>query len=321
MSVSAHIGNRIAVRPKQNKEDKEMKRATRAASVAACLCVGLAVPLLAAEPATPNAANSSSADAKIVATSKPAEACLSDLRAFDGQMEKDGRWLGGDGYGYGYPMGQIGYGYFPTGGASAVNTGGYLDARPGYEVRTLVASANILAQHGQQKACENVLATTRSIYKLYVADLKSGDMPRADIPTWRNQAIATAEPINDKNSAIRSDELLSDPVRSPQDVALGSVDDIVMNPKTGKIAYLVIGRGGIFGIDEKYVPVPWEDFKITQNVNLLVLDTTKPTLDAAPQVSRDQFTTPGKFDPESRKVDAYWKQHLSSESTAPPPKG
>ena len=182
----------------------------------------------------------------------------------------------------------------------------------------LVASANILARHGQQAACENVLATTRSIYKLYVADMKSGDMPRADIPTWRNQAIATAEPITDKNSAIRSDELLSDPVRSLQDIALGSVEDLVMNPKTGKIAYLVIGRGGIFGIDEKYVPVPWENFKITQNVNLLVLDTTKATLDAAPQVSRDQFTTPGQFDRESQKVDAYWKLHLSSESTAPP---
>jgi len=41
---------------------------------------------------------------------------------------------------------------------------------------------------------------------------------------------------------IRSDELLDDPVRSLQDIALGTVDDLVMSPKTGKIAYLVIGR-------------------------------------------------------------------------------
>ena len=296
-----------------------MKRAIRAASVATCLCLGLAVPLLAAEPTPPGAANPPSSETKNVSATKPAEKCLGDLRVFDDQMEKDGHWLGGAGYGYGYPMGEIGYGYsYPVGGASAARPTGYMDARPGYEVRTLLASADILARHGQQEACENVLATTRSVYMLYAADMKSGDMPRADMPIWRNQAIATAEPIRDKDNAIRSDELLGDPVRSPHDIALGTVDDIVMSPKTGEIAYLVIGRGGIFGIDEKFVPVPWEDFRITRNVNLLVLDTTKATLDAAPQVGRDQFTIPGRFDQESERVSAFWKLHLSSESVTPP---
>lgn len=296
-----------------------MKRVTRAASVATCLCLGLATPLLAAQPVAPGAANSSSADEKNVSAAKPAEKCLNDLRVFGDQMEKDGHWLGGAGYGYGYPMGEIGYGYsYPVGGASAATATGYMDARPGYEVRTLLASANILARHGQQEACENVLATTRSVYKIYAADMKSGDTPRADIPNWRNRAIATAEPVSDKDSVIRSDELLGDPVRSLQDIALGTVDDLVMSPKTGKIAYLVIGRGGIFGIDEKFIPVPWQDFKITQNVNLLVLDTTKATLDGAPQVSRDQFTVPGRFNQESKKVNAFWKLHLSSERVTPP---
>ena len=98
-------------------------------------------------------------------------------------------------------------------------------------VRTLVASANILARHGQQQTCEDVLATTRDTYKLYVADLKSGKAPTADVPGWQAQQITAAQPVTDKNASLRSDQLLGIAVLSPQNAALGSVDDIVMSPQ------------------------------------------------------------------------------------------
>ena len=228
-------------------------------------------------------------------------------------MKMDGYWLAGSGYGYGYPMGGSGYGYgYPMGGPLAETAAGYWNARPGYEVRILVASANILARHGQQEQCENVLATTREIYNLYLTDIHTGKVPMIDVPGCRQQQIADAKPVTDNSASFRSDELLGTEVRGPQNQALGSVEDVVTSPQTGKIAYLVIARGGIFGFDKKYVPVPWEGLKVAPNASLPVLDTTKTSMDAAPEVNKDQFATPGVFDQESQKMDTYWKTNVSS---------
>lgn len=293
-----------------------MKRSTLVASAA--IFLGLATPLLAAEPAVTGEVPQPPTES--VSATKPAETCLSNLRAFDSQLEKDGYWLGGSGYGYGYPLGGYGYGYwgdsgyghghgYPTGGYPSAT--GYSHARPGYEVRTLVVAANVLARRGQELPCEDLLATTREVYKNYVADMQSGGMPMANVPGWRQQQISAALPVTSKNSSFRSDQLLGTEVRSPQNVALGSIDDLVLNPQTGKIAYLIIGRGGVFGIGEKYVPVPWENFKVTPNANLLVLDTTTVAMDAAPQVSKLRFKTSGE---ESQAVDAYWTAPISNKS-------
>lgn len=293
-----------------------MKRAILAGSVTALAFLGFATSLLAAPP-TATGMNQPSSGEKKGAAIKSAQKCLSDLLAFDSQMEKEGYWLSGSGYGYGYPMN----GFYNASRSPMLssrleaNGTNYQTARPGYELRILFASANILGQHGQQQACEDVLSTSRDVYKLYVADMHSGGTLLVDTPAWRRQQIAAAEPVTTKNIPFRSDELLGTDVRDPQNEALGSIEDLVMNPQTGKIAYLAIARGGIFGIDQKYVLVPWEDFKISPNANLLVLDTNKGTLDAAPQLNKSQFTTGGQFDQESQKVDAYWKAHFSDKTT------
>lgn len=182
-----------------------MKRLTLAASLTAALYLGFAVPLLAAQPAEPAAARKPSPDTNAVSTIKASKEYLSDVRAFDSQMQKDGYWLGGSGYGYGYPI--YGYGYDvggtrASGAAGTRAATGYRRGRPGYKIRTLLAPANILAQRGQQQACETLLIATRDSYKGYAADMRKAGMARVDMPNWRSQQIAAAEPVTGNNAAL-----------------------------------------------------------------------------------------------------------------------
>jgi sporulation protein YlmC with PRC-barrel domain len=197
-----------------------------------------------------------------------------------------------------------------SGAGRSSGTAGYWPGRSGYEVRTLMASANILAQRGFQQPCEDVLGATHDIYKRYLVEMRDAGAPRGDEQNWRRQQIAAAKPVIGLTSPLRSDQLVGAEVRNSQDQSLGTVDDLVMSPQTGKIAYLVIGRGGFFGIDEKYVPVPWADFKTPPQMNLLVLDSTDAVMKTAPEVAHDRFSKPGDFEQVSEKVDGYWKAHL-----------
>ena len=275
-----------------------MKRSTVAGPAVACVCLCFAGPLAAAElPATDGVTEPSPSETT-VSTTKPAETCLNDLSAFDRQMEKDGYWPGRAGNGY--PLDA-----FPPASATT-----YRGARLSYELRTLVASANILAQRGHQQPCEDVLTATRDVYKIYLASMQSGGVQT--MASREQQQIAAAQPVTANAAAFRSDQLIGAGVRNMKNETLGSVHDLLFSPKSGTIAYVVIGRGGFFGIDEKYVPVPWEDFKVTPNMSLLVLDIGKNVMDDAPQVKEDQLATSGQFDQESQKVDAYWKAHLGN---------
>lgn len=281
-----------------------MRRCILTGSTAIWLCMGLAAPLFAGTAQAVGVTTMSASAAEAA----PAKACLGDLAAFQTMLDKNRYWRGGAGYGY--PM----MGLRPGAGGVVVSPSGarpgYTSVRPAYEVRTLISGANILAQHGQQAACATVLASARKIYKTYSAEMKNGHIPTGDASAYHAKQIASAVSVESLTRSIRSDELLGTDLRNTKDQALGSVDDLLMSPQSGKIAYLVISRGGVFGFDQKYVPIPWADFSITPDRNFLVLHATKDMLKAAPQVDHNQVMTPGEFATVSKAIDAYWAKTL-----------
>jgi sporulation protein YlmC with PRC-barrel domain len=178
--------------------------------------------LVSAQPVSP--ANESAAPEP-----KPARQCMSDLHAAD--------------YGYGYPMFGVNYpyaGYVPVGGEVAASD--FVHARRGYDVRTLIAAANILALRGQQAACEALLTATGGIYQDYLIDLRNAQIAKADVPAWRSHLIAGAIPVSVDTTSIKFDDLIGIDVVNSHNAGLRSVEDVLLNRKTGQIAYLVIGR-------------------------------------------------------------------------------
>jgi sporulation protein YlmC with PRC-barrel domain len=74
---------------------------------------------------------------------------------------------------------------------------------------------------------------------------------------------------------------------------LGFVDDLVLD-KDGKLVTVVIGVGGMLGIGEKDVAVPYSALQLTTAADgqrFARLDTTKAALEAAPKYQPVQVTT------------------------------
>jgi sporulation protein YlmC with PRC-barrel domain len=301
------------------------------------ICSGAAAPMLAASvlgaalfgfSGQSLAATTAEGQPSTVTSNAPppaagpsAQQCMNDLRVLDAQMQGDGNWMHGSGFGYGYPTYGYGYGYeyghgYGYGVHGALthhgegSPNGLSRGRPGYEIRTLIASATILAERGKEQECNSLLSETRELYKAYAADTRGPNVAWVDGSAWRRKQIATAMPVAGSKAAFRSDELIGADVVNPQGDDLGDVYDVVMNTQTGKITYLVVGRGGVFGIGERHIPVPWEAFKLTAASDMIVLDTTKSNLDAAPRVPENHFSPSGNVGQQAQAADAFWKTRI-----------
>lgn len=63
-------------------------------------------------------------------------------------------------------------------------------------------------------------------------------------------------------------------VRSSDDRMIGEISDVVINKKTGRIAYAVVSRGGVLGIGASHVAVPMNAFTADHSDDEVVLRIT-----------------------------------------------
>ena len=68
---------------------------------------------------------------------------------------------------------------------------------------------------------------------------------------------------------------------------IGSVYDLVIGKRDGKVKYAIISFGGFLGMGEDYHPLPWEKLDYEERQGGYVTDLDKDTLTAAPSYGKN----------------------------------
>jgi sporulation protein YlmC with PRC-barrel domain len=112
-------------------------------------------------------------------------------------------------------------------------------------------------------------------------------------------------------SLIAASKVNGTSVYNPAGESVGTIDDVMIDKKSGKSAYAVVTFGGFLGIGSDYYPVPWSALKYDTNMGGYVTGITKDSLQSAPSFKRDADPGWGDRDFETKLhgfygVEPYW---------------
>jgi sporulation protein YlmC with PRC-barrel domain len=281
----------------------------------------------ATQPQTGQARQGDAADERQVA-----QRCLDDLGALEARMNEEGFWL--TGWRGGATMGPAAPGAagMPPAGAAGVGAGGtapppdpgaamgvgeagagpwggvgWADA-PRHELRALHTAAVVLGRRGDEQACQAVLGELAEMYDRYVGELRAAGVEPGQITDWRSRELAAAKPVAELGPRVRLDDVTGTDVRNRADEHLGSVDDVLLDPRGG-ISHVVVARGGFLGLGQTRVAVPWEKLQATPGLNTFVLDVGEDVMAAAPEVDPDALGDPETYEQRRQEIDRFWQQH------------
>ena len=118
------------------------------------------------------------------------------------------------------------------------------------------------------------------------------------------QGVATDETGN----LIAASKVNGTSVYNSQGESLGSIYDVMIDKRSGEVAYAVMSFGGFLGIGEEYTPLPWSTFRYDTRQGGYVVDTDAETLRGGPRYTADEYEQWG--DPAyGRSIDDYYSRY------------
>ena len=104
----------------------------------------------------------------------------------------------------------------------------------------------------------------------------------------------------------RSSQISGMTVTNPQGEKLGKIDDLLID-QGGALKYAILSHGGILGIGDKLIAIPWKALKLGTEKKTLVINVDKVALEKAPNFDPKEW--PKVTDPETlKKIELYYNK-------------
>jgi sporulation protein YlmC with PRC-barrel domain len=91
----------------------------------------------------------------------------------------------------------------------------------------------------------------------------------------------------EKYGVALASKLIGESVVNLQNEDLGKIHELVIDAKSGRMAYAVLSFGGFLGMGTKLFAMPWSAFTFADKENKLVLNVDKEKLKSAPGFEKD----------------------------------
>ncbi|KTD22864.1 PRC-barrel domain-containing protein [Legionella lansingensis] len=88
---------------------------------------------------------------------------------------------------------------------------------------------------------------------------------------------------------VKATNVIGVNVENAQGENLGEIEDLVLDKLQGHVEYVVLSFGGILGMGEKLVAMPWSIFTYDKDRECFVINMSKERLENAPRFDRDKW--------------------------------
>ena len=108
----------------------------------------------------------------------------------------------------------------------------------------------------------------------------------------QHQQAEPDDPIDHRHELISSRRVEGTAVHNRSGERLVSIHPVMIEKRSGTVAYAVLSFGGIFGLGEHVHPVPWQLLNYDVGLDAYVVDVTREELSQAPTLHLDQAERP-----------------------------